>query len=288
MRTVVHLSDLHFGKEEPLLVTAIRQEILELSPDLVTVSGDFTQRARVSQFEKARQFLASLPFQQLVIPGNHDIAPWHRPVARMTNGLGDFGRYITKDETPFYGDSEIAVAGINSARIFSRKGGRINLAQVERCCELFGNASAHAVRILVSHHPFDLPPGHSAGDLIGRAHVAMEKLAECKVDVFCAGHLHVSNVCDTARRYGISGHSAISVQAGTAISRRLREQYNSWNVLRIQRPRIVVDRYQWDENVGRFAVGSSEEFRHTEAGWARTQPDPNDADTFCSNSPVPR
>ena len=60
MRRVLHLSDLHYGKdradlEEPLLETVDR-----LAPDLVAISGDFTQRARVSQFDRAQAFLDNL------------------------------------------------------------------------------------------------------------------------------------------------------------------------------------------------------------------------------------
>ena len=46
MRTLVHLSDLHFGRVDPIVVDALRTTVTELAPDLVAVSGDFTQRAR--------------------------------------------------------------------------------------------------------------------------------------------------------------------------------------------------------------------------------------------------
>ena len=46
MKTLVHLSDLHFGRIDPALVDPLRRAVVELKPDLVAISGDFTQRAR--------------------------------------------------------------------------------------------------------------------------------------------------------------------------------------------------------------------------------------------------
>jgi 3',5'-cyclic AMP phosphodiesterase CpdA len=57
---IVHLSDLHFGAHDPRLVEAVEWQIDELKPDLVVVSGDFTQRARTEQFREACEFLALL------------------------------------------------------------------------------------------------------------------------------------------------------------------------------------------------------------------------------------
>jgi alkaline phosphatase D len=73
MRTLIHLSDLHFGRVDPDVVSAVRDTVRQLRPDLVAVSGDFTQRARARQFSEAREFLASLPKPQLIVPGNHDV-----------------------------------------------------------------------------------------------------------------------------------------------------------------------------------------------------------------------
>ena len=44
MRTIAHLSDLHFGRVEPAVIEALRRRLKALVPDLVVVSGDLTQR----------------------------------------------------------------------------------------------------------------------------------------------------------------------------------------------------------------------------------------------------
>jgi 3',5'-cyclic AMP phosphodiesterase CpdA len=55
MRTLVHLSDLHFGRTDPEVVAALAASVEEARPDLIAVSGDLTQRARARQFEEARE-----------------------------------------------------------------------------------------------------------------------------------------------------------------------------------------------------------------------------------------
>ena len=61
MRTLVHLSDLHFGRVDQALLAPLRARVEALRPDLVVVSGDLTQRARSAQFKAARAWLDTLP-----------------------------------------------------------------------------------------------------------------------------------------------------------------------------------------------------------------------------------
>ncbi len=73
MHTVAHLSDLHFGRTDPQVVSALTVALQNLNPDLVVISGDLTQRAKHSEFREARTFIAQLPGETLVVPGNHDV-----------------------------------------------------------------------------------------------------------------------------------------------------------------------------------------------------------------------
>jgi 3',5'-cyclic AMP phosphodiesterase CpdA len=81
MACLIHLSDLHFGAHDPRLVEAVEQRIFEEKPDLVVVSGDFTQRARTEQFREACRFLERLReggHDVLAVPGNHDVPMYDR------------------------------------------------------------------------------------------------------------------------------------------------------------------------------------------------------------------
>ena len=110
MRTIVHLSDLHFGALDPRLIDPLVAAVASLAPSLVAISGDLTQRARHRQFREAREFLARLPSPQLVVPGNHDV-PLFDVAERLADPLGRFARYITAEFAPAFADDELVVVG---------------------------------------------------------------------------------------------------------------------------------------------------------------------------------
>ena len=270
MRTIVHLSDIHFGRVHLNVVEPLVRSVNEIKPDLVAISGDLTQRARTYQFREARAFLEILPQPQIVVPGNHDV-PLHNLFTRFFRPLTKYRRYITDDLQPFYADDEIAVVGVNTARSLTFKGGRVNQTQVERVREKLCPLADEITKAVVTHHPFDLPEGHTEGDLVGRSRMAMNILANCGADLFLAGHLHVSHTGQTAKRYNIKGHSALVVSAGTATSSRGRGEANSFNVLRVNHPHIVVERLRWQPDLNEFVVSITERFRHTPDGWMREE-----------------
>jgi len=268
MRTIAHLSDLHFGRVDEKLIEPLIAVVNEAKPDLVAVSGDLTQRARSHQFVEARQFLDRLPQPQIVVPGNHDV-PLHNVFTRFLQPLDKYRRFVTDDLQPFFADEEMAVIGINTARSLTIKGGRINEVQIAAVKEKLCAFRDEVVKVVVTHHPFDLPEGYGTRDLVGRAHLAMPTLAECGADLFLAGHLHITHTGHTAERYKIHGHAALIVQAGTASSTRGRGESNSFNVVKLDHPHISVERIVWDDASGRFEPAGLEEFRHTAAGWIR-------------------
>ena len=275
MRTLVHLSDLHFGRVDYSVLEPLVATVWEIKPDVVVISGDLTQRARSRQFKDAREFLDRLPSPQIIVPGNHDV-PMHNVYKRFAQPLDKYKRYITDDLAPFYADEEVAVLGLNTARSLTIKDGRINEEQIATINERLCAFPAEVTKIIVTHHPFDLPEGHS-DDLVGRAQLAMEAIARCGADVLLAGHLHISHTGESSARYKIAGHSALIVSAGTATSTRGRGETNSFNVLRIKRPFINVERLSWQPERAAFAPSSTEHFKHTPDGWTRV-PDEMAAD----------
>jgi 3',5'-cyclic AMP phosphodiesterase CpdA len=270
MRTIVHVSDLHFGRLDARLVPPLLAAIRDLSPQLVAISGDLTQRARRNQFAEARTFIQALECPHLVVPGNHDV-PLYDVARRFLRPLGRYKEFVTNDLEPVYADDEIVVMGLNSARGLTFGRGRLNARQISRAAERLRGVDPHLVKIIVTHHPFDLPDAYGAEHLVGRAKAAMEQFAEAGADLFLAGHLHVSHIGHTAERYKIAGHSALVVQAGT-ISARLRGEPNSFNVLRVNRPNISVARHTWDGARQLFAAGTARAFHHTEDGWIEVGP----------------
>lgn len=269
MRRIAHLSDVHFGRADDVIVELAIDAVNELQPDLVVVSGDLTQRARSRQFLDAKRFLDRLPRPQIVVPGNHDV-PLYNVFDRFLRPLDKFRKFITNDLTPTYVDDEMVVVGVSTARSLVIKGGRINHEQIALIKDKMCRVSNNALKMVVTHHPFDIPDGHYERDIVGRAKLAMPEISECGADVFLSGHLHVSNIETTAKRYRLeNGHVALVVQAGTATSVRARGEAHSFNLLEFAHPRLAVHRFECADRQRGFEPAESKIYRQAEHGWER-------------------
>ena len=272
MRTIVHLSDLHFGHVDPAILPALLRAVVVAAPDLVAVSGDITQRARVAEFKAAAHFLETLPAPLLAVPGNHDV-PLYNVLLRWLSPLDRYRRYITSDLAPFFEDAEIAALGVNTTRALTFKDGRINRLQIEAAMRRFAHCRKDVTRIVVTHHTFDTPdpvPGVvPAHKVVGRADMAMAGFVLADVDMILSGHLHMSGVGETTKRYPLPGRAALLIRAGTATSTRRRGEVNAFNVVRVARPEVTIDCMVWQADEGRFVAASTERFKRTELGWSR-------------------
>src|SRR3982750_1516324 len=93
MRRLAHLSDLHFGRVDPAAVEGLVRSLEDARPDLIVVSGDFTQSARSEEFRAARAFLDRLPAPTFAVPGNHDLPQWN-PVERLVRPYDRYRPFI--------------------------------------------------------------------------------------------------------------------------------------------------------------------------------------------------
>jgi 3',5'-cyclic AMP phosphodiesterase CpdA len=266
MRTIAHISDLHFGTESEELVEGLASDLHRQAPDLVVVSGDLTQRARRNQFQAAANFLRRFSFPMLIVPGNHDI-PLYDLLRRFFWPLVRYRKSICGELNPWFVDHEIAVLGLNTARSATWKSGRISWGQMELIRERFCRLPEERFRVLVTHHPFIPPPGESAAgiDLVGRAADALKVLDECQVDLLLAGHLHHGYMGDIRTFYPATRRSMVVVQAGTAISRRIRNEPNAYNLLVLKKDRLSIGIRAWRE--GRFSEASSVSYRLVDKEW---------------------
>lgn len=270
MKTIAHLSDLHFGTEKAEIAAALRDELAANPPSLVVVSGDLTQRARRAQFAAAAAYLTTLPGPQLVVPGNHDV-PLFDVARRFVAPLARYRRQIHDDLDPVFDDGELCVVGLNTARSLTWKSGRISLEQIKALhVRLAATRARH--KVVVTHHPFIPPPAPSEGslqlgiDLVGRATRAMQVLDACEVDLLLAGHLHHGYSGDTRTQYPASHRAIISAQAGTAISGRVRGDPNGYNRITFEGDRLTIEVRSWRE--GAFAPLRTTEYHRSANGWA--------------------
>src|SRR5436190_9697388 len=155
MARLIQLSDLHFGAHDPHLVDAVERKADALEPDLIVISGDFTQRARTEEFKEACRFLERLReagHEVIGVPGNHDV-PLYDVLRRFFSPLARYRRFIDETLCPFVELPGVAVLGINTARSLTFKDGRINKQQVEFIRETFSRVASDAMRVIVTHHP---------------------------------------------------------------------------------------------------------------------------------------
>lgn len=247
MRTLAHISDLHFGRIDPAVVEGLLADLVAHAPDLVIISGDLVQRAKRSHFVAARAFLQRLPFPYLVVPGNHDI-PVYNLVKRFTDPFRAYKHYISHDLSPFHVDPEIAVLGLNTARsvIFDFSQGRINKTQIQRVREVFCDLPPTVFKILFTHHPFLPPPDALGTRLVGRARLALPALETCGVDLMLAGHLHRAYNGDIMSFHTQIARSILVAQASTATSTRLRNEANAYNLITVDNPRVTFEVRSWE------------------------------------------
>jgi 3',5'-cyclic AMP phosphodiesterase CpdA len=272
MRTVAHLSDLHFGRDDPRAVEALRTDLVAASPDLVVVSGDLTQRARPREFRAARAFLAGLGAPVLAVPGNHDV-PLYDVLLRFLTPLSRWHRHFAQPPEPAFEDDEVVLAGVSTARSNVWKEGRISLEQIARVQALF-RASPGKLKVLVAHHPFAPPEDLPRASIVGRSRIALDALAREGLDLVLTGHLHHGHLRDLRDHFQSLGRSILTAQASTAVSMRRRGEPNAYNLLALGRDGIALEVRGLGE--GAFSSLGRMVFVRGVDGW-REEPAPSDA-----------
>jgi 3',5'-cyclic AMP phosphodiesterase CpdA len=269
MTRIVHLSDLHFGAHDDRLVEAVCAQADELRPDLVVISGDFTQRATTDQFREACTFLERLReagHEVLGVPGNHDV-PLYDVLRRFLSPLARYRRFIDETLCPFIELPGVAVLGVNTARSLTFKDGRLNREQVEFIRETFARTPAEAMRILVTHHPLlALRVGEEIERAIGRQELALDAVEESGVDMLLAGHNHHASSQDASDLVTRAG-GVLVIQAGTATSTRVREQEQSFNRIDIEDKSVTVTVHAW--NGDDFTATDADRYEWQAGKWKR-------------------
>jgi len=271
MTRIIHLSDLHFGAHDDKLVEAVERRVDEEQPELVVISGDFTQRARTEQFQQACRFLDRLReagHEVIGVPGNHDI-PLYDVLRRFLSPLARYKRFIDETLCPFIDLSDTTVLGINTARSLTFKDGHISKEQIRFIRDSFAQTEPGKVRLLVMHHPlFALPVGEgpALADPMRDNERALDVISELGVDLLLAGHNHRASVHHAEELVHGAGHTLV-IQAGTATSTRLRDEEQSFNRIEIDSNGVTVTIQRWKD--GAFVSGDNETFVRSGDEWRK-------------------
>ena len=260
MLKLLHISDLHFG---PPYREKVGEAVLRLAPTLppavVVPSGDFTQRAKDSQFAEARAFLDKLPpLPTVVVPGNHDV-PLYRISERMLDPHGLYRKHISSELNRVWTVDGAVFVGLDSTAPHTAiSNGRISEQQLQFCAESFANVDAGLAKIVVAHHHFAPAPDKERDRIMPKAKRAMKRFVEMGVDMVLGGHLHRAYIGDSLDIYPDlrSGHRGIIiVQCGTTTSQRGRgreRQRNTLNAIQICSERVEVTHYMYFDDTDSF------------------------------------
>lgn len=266
MRTrLVHLSDLHFGRDRPELMRPLIGAVNELNADIVAISGDLTQRARASQFRAARAFIDHLTAPVLCVPGNHDL-PVHRPFRRFFTPFSNYRKHIATDLAPSQQAGEMAVIGINTMSPWRWQTGWASRRGIRRAARLCAANPPDQLNVIVAHHPFELPSDSTKSPMIN-AEWGLRTLVEAGADVVLSGHLHRWNVVSPPDP---EAPAILQVHCGTGLSTRQRGEPNDFAVIDFdgaaEQGELTVTRWIADENDS-FGPMDITRFCHGPDGW---------------------
>jgi 3',5'-cyclic AMP phosphodiesterase CpdA len=261
MTVLLHLSDTHFGTEQPPVVAAARKLALAEKPDGVILSGDITQRARPAQFDAARAFCDGLEVERLLtLPGNHDI-PLYNVAARLFSPYAAYARVFGRELEPELVFADVLVIGVNTTRPERHKDGEVSPQQIERVVRRLQGAPREQLRIVVTHQPACVMRPEDEKDRLHGGEEAVQAWSQAGADLVLGGHIHLPYVSDVCARVKGTGRPMYCIQAGTAFSHRVRHNTpNSLNVIRwtppaAGAPRVChVERWDYDLADDRFEL----------------------------------
>lgn len=266
--TILHGSDLHFGRPHaPEAATDFLTLAHAVSPDLIALSGDFTQRARNREYEAAAAYLKRLPQVPMVVtPGNHDV-PLYRLWERASAPFRNYRRWIAAELDSEHDLGGAVVVALNTTTPDRTiVNGNVDDEQLERAEAAFARAGNGGLRALVVHHALVGAPGGDRIAALPRARRIVDRLAGMGVELVLFGHLHRAFIS-----VGVPNADSpvLLVCSGTTASDRGRGREkgkNSCNLVRVTNDRIAVTRYLRSSSTDGFRPVARETFpRHDSA-----------------------
>jgi 3',5'-cyclic AMP phosphodiesterase CpdA len=262
VRTILHISDVHFG---PPHLPRVAQGVLELvagrRPSLVVLSGDLTQRARAEQFRQARAFVDHIQLigvPTLVVPGNHDV-PLYRFWERAFDPYGAYRKHFSRELEPVWRDDELLVVGINTAFGWTVKDGRIKLSRLREVADILERTPETVFKVVVAHHHLIPPPNFGSQRVLANAYEAIDLFSSAGVDLILSGHLHQAYIGSSEEFYPKGRPPVVILHSGTTTSNRGRggeKESNTCNWIQVDRESMTVSHYRWHDDLARFAEHS--------------------------------
>lgn len=211
---IVQISDIHVGFEfrDEVFQRSV-DEINELDPDLLLVTGDLTENGLLSQYERAAELMKQFRCKSRVYTsGNHDY---------RSTGYLLFRQFFPSK--PVFSTKELFVATLSTARP-ERNDGEAGHRQIVWLEKTLRSEKRRLKLIMMHHHLVPVPdtgpntiPILDAGDVL-------RALDRSKVDLVLCGHRH--------RPWKWALNRTPIIHAGSLSSERLRGFFsNSYNII---------------------------------------------------------
>ena len=267
MPRAIHISDVHAGREDRRIVQELLLDIAAMEPDVVVVGGDFTQRARTSQWRTAAGWLERIDAPWIATPGNHDMPLYAFP-KRIRAPFASYREWISGDLEP-----ELEVAGIRCLAVkTAAPQRRVEGAVSERSMQLLADRLSQPTSadwtLIVTHHPLAAHPDALPGNP-SQGWERVQKIAAAGgVDLLLSGHTH-------RRRSGpfsieVGGRSIVVAHSGTACSTRQRgDELQSWQAIDLEGDEMVITGRLWSDSAKRFEYGPESVWERGPSGWSR-------------------
>jgi 3',5'-cyclic AMP phosphodiesterase CpdA len=266
MRVLLHISDPHFGTERPQVVKALERLAHAQAPELVILSGDITQRARKVEFAAAGAFMDRLATpSRLVIAGNHDI-PLFDLVTRIFGPYSRYSRVFGSDLEPVHDAPELLVIGVRTTRRYRHIEGEVSARQIEHVARRLQQADENQLRIVVTHQPVYVIHAEDEEHLLRGHQKAVAEWAQAGADLILGGHIHRPFISGLHDSFTGLQRPVWIVQAGTAVSTRIRHDSNN-SVYLIRHGladgarQCEIERWDYDEDSNEFAMIQSKALR---------------------------
>jgi 3',5'-cyclic AMP phosphodiesterase CpdA len=235
MVTLLHASDIHFGKPfDPHALEAFHRYLGGISPALIVLSGDFTQRAKIGEYEAAQGFIRSLPGIPVVVtPGNHDV-PLYRVFERLFSPLRNYRAFVSQELDTVTRIPGVTVVALNStAPHRTIVNGRIGDAQLLFAARAFSESPEGDFRILVAHHNLIPAPDHEPQQFLPGYQRLLTAFSKMQVDLILGGHLHRAFIGSSLDAFPQTGEARrmVIAHSGTTTSIRGRARERGRNSL---------------------------------------------------------
>jgi len=243
MKVIAHISDLHISKstfEDEVFFKAV-DEINDLSPDFILLTGDITNNGYYSEFQKAMEYFKNFKPPLYAVPGNHD--------ARHV-GYEVFEELIGQRKWVLREYKDLTILGLDSS-VPDLNNGHIGRPQQTWMEDEFDKCLKESTFSIVAmhHHVIPVPKTGRERNVLSDAGDILQSVIDYNIGMVLCGHKHVPHLWKM--------ENTLFIHAGSLSSIKLRgKNVNSYNTYFISDDSVdaVLNRVGGDKSsLGKFS-----------------------------------